>query len=542
MAGALDDGRTAVERGAWREAFEQLIAAEAASALDAEDLERLATAAVLVGEWAASESAWERAHQAWTEEEDVPRAARCAFWLAFRLMNSGDFPRGSGWVDRSQRQLEARGLDCVEQGYLRYCRGLRQVREAGDAEGALRSFTEASEIGARFDSIELVTLARVGQGRCVIYLGEVAAGVALLDEAIVSVRAREISPIAVGDILCTVIDGCHELFDIQRSAEWTAMLDEWCESQPDLVLYQGECLLHHAEVKHLRGRWPDALDEAKRMSEQLAGPAGPLITSQAEYLVGDLYRMAGALDAAEDAYRAASRLGYDPQPGLAQLRLVQGDVDAAHAAIGRALDEAGDSVTRARLLPPYVEIALAAGDVDRAREGADELANLADELGPPYLRACAAQTLGAVLVAESDARSALAPLRRAADAWRDLEVPYEQARARVLLAAACEAVGDHDGAQLELAGARSTFEALGAKTDLDHLAPAGTGDRLPQGLTPHEGDVLRLLATGETNAAIASELVISRRTVDSHVRSIFTKLGVSTRAAATAYAHKHRIV
>jgi len=534
----LESGRAAFDRAAWGESFTLLSAADREHQLTGDDLERLAAAAVLTGRRAESEAAWERAHHEWTRQGDVARAASCAFWLAFRLLNLGELPRGGGWVDRAQRQLDEGGVECVEQGYLRYCAGLRSVFE-GDGAAAHAAFSDAADLGARFGSAELSTLARVGVGRCLIYAGEVAAGLALLDEAMVSVTAREISPIAVGDVYCTVIDACQELFDIGRTTAWTALLNDWCESQPELALYRGQCLLHRAEIMQVRGHWSEALDEARTICERLAEPAGPGVVGSAIYRVGDLQRLRGALTEAEEEYREASRIGHDPQPGLALLRLAQGQVDAAVAAIGRALEEAQDPIARARVLPAYVEIMLDAGDVGAARGGADELVQIADELGAPFLRACASHAVGAVRLADDDPRGALTALRHAADGWRDLEAPYEQANSRALLASACRAIGDDDGASLELDGARSALEALGATTAVARLdAPRDVAEPTRAGLTPREVEVLELVAKGKTNRAIANELTISERTVDSHVQSIFTKIGVSTRAAATAYAYE----
>jgi DNA-binding NarL/FixJ family response regulator len=359
----------------------------------------------------------------------------------------------------------------------------------------------------------------------------------------VSVAAGEISPIAVGDVYCTVIDGCQELFDIRRATDWTALLNDWCESQTDLVLYRGECRVHRAEIMQVRGHWSEALEEAEQVPERLAEPAGPKITGSAVYRVGELHRLRGSTADAERAYKEASRIGRDPQPGLALLRLAQGKRDAAAAAIRRALDQVEDPVSRARLLPAAVEIALAGDDTALAHASADELAQVAAMLGPPYLHAGAAHARGAVLLADGDARGALVALRQAADGWRDLEAPYEHARTRLLLALACREVGDVEGAQLELDAARATLGSLGATADLaraDELF--GAAAPAPGGLTNREVEVLELLARGKTNRSIAEELVISERTVDSHVQHIFTKLRVTSRAAATAYAYEHDVV
>jgi DNA-binding CsgD family transcriptional regulator len=374
-----------------------------------------------------------------------------------------------------------------------------------------------------------------------IYLGEIETGVALLDEAMVAVGAREISPIAMGDAYCSVIEGCQELFDVGRAREWTAALSHWCDVQPELVLYRGQCLIHRAELMQLRGAWPEALREVQLACGRLADPPGQPALGAASYVRGDLHRLRGELAHAEQAYRAASELGRDPQPGLALLRLAQGRVDAADAAIRRAAHESEDPFTRARILGPYVEIVVKAGDVEAAQTAAAELATLAAKLRQPFLRALAAHTTGVALLAGEDPRGALVSLRRAWTGWRDLEAPYEAARARVRIAVACNALGDADGAEMELDAARSVFAELGAAPDvaLAESLSRTADKRTVGGLSVREVEVLALVATGKTNRQIADQLVISEKTVASHLSHIFTKLGLSSRAAATAYAYEH---
>ena len=307
-------------------------------ALEPDELERLASAAYLGGRRDEGYEKWAAAHNTYTARGDVARAARCAFWIAFGLLNSGELARGGGWVDRAQRLLDETGLDCVEHGHLRYAGGLKAIF-SGDGETAHAGFTTAMHIGDRFGDIEISTLARIGVGRCLIYMGEVAAGVALLDEAMVSVGAEEVSPIAVGDAYCTVIEGCHEVFDVRRTHEWTSALSRWCDSQPDLVMYRGHCLVHRAEVMQFRGEWSDALDEIKRAADRLVDP-GLRMMGAAVYLRAELHRLRGEFHDAENAYREANEHGRNPQPGLALLRLAQRNTDAAVAAIRRVVDEA----------------------------------------------------------------------------------------------------------------------------------------------------------------------------------------------------------
>ena len=319
------------------------------------------------------------------------RAAYFGMRLAQGLGFKGDLGRCRGWVDRTARLLDDAGIDCVEQGYLEYGLAMMRLFEAGDIAGAHAHFVQAGKIGARFAHRELVTLARIGEGRMLIYLGEIAEGMALLDEAMVSIEAGELSPLATGDAYCTVIDACAELFDLGRCRAWTESFTRWCDTQQELVLYRGHCFLHRAEVLGLHGAWPEALVEARHACDRLAAPVNPAALGGACMIEGDLLRLVGDLDGAEAAYQRANELGRDPQPGLALLRLAQGRLDAADAMIRRVLGEAEDPMSRARLLGPYVEIVLAAGDTDAARVAADELRAIATELGTPLLRAHAAR-------------------------------------------------------------------------------------------------------------------------------------------------------
>jgi DNA-binding CsgD family transcriptional regulator len=505
-------------------------------------VELLGAAAYLIGQVDDSVDAWGRAHHGCLRAGDVAGAARCAFWLSFILLNKGELVHGGGWVHRGQRLLDEGQADCVERGYMRYVASLHAAFE-GDIEAGLSGFSEAATIGDRFGDPQLVALSRVGEGRCLIYRGEVTEGMALLDEAMVSVTTQEVSPVVVGDLYCTAIEGCQEVFDVRRAREWTAALSRWCDAQPELVLYRGQCLVHRAELMLLAGAWPAAGAEVQRACDRLAQPTSQRALGAAFYVRGELHRLRGEFGDAERAYRQASRSGRQPQPGVALLRLAQGRLDNAQAMMRRVLDETEDAVTRSGLLAPYAEILLATGDVDAARGAVDELSEIAATRNTPLLSALSSHATGAVLLAEGDARAALAALRRASSAWSELEAPYEGARTRVLIGLACRALGDDDGAEIELDAARSVVQQLEAGPDLaqiDELARILTG-RIEGGLTTREVQVLQLVATGRTNRAIASELVISERTVAAHVRSIFTKLGVSSRAAATAYAYQHHL-
>ena len=543
MGTAIERGRESFEKQAWSDAFGQLSAADRQTPLEPDDLERLAVAAFLVGKDADSVGVWERAHQARLSGGETTRAARCAFWLGFILVLKGETARGGAWLARLRRLLDEYQTDSAEEGFFLVAVALQNMDE-GEAEAAYAASEEISEIADRFSDPDLVAISRLVKGQALIQLGDTAQGVAWLDEVMISVTSNEVSPLVVGLIYCAVIEAFQAIFDLHRAQEWTAALSHWCESQPDLVPYRGQCLVHRAEIMQLHGAWPDAIEEAKRAGDWLSQPPGHPAVGMAFYQQAELHRLCGKFAEAEEAYRRATRWGRSPQPGLAQLRLTQGQVDAAEAALSGALDEAQELTTRSRLLAAYVEILLAKNDVPAARSAADELSGIAAKLDAPMLHATAAHATGAVLLADGEPRTALATLRSAWGVWRKLEAPYEAARVRVLVGLACRAIGDDDTAEMELDAARWVFQQLGAAPDLARVEELSRAEaaRSAGGLTAREIQVLALVAKGETNKAIAAELVLSERTVERHVSNIFNKLGVSSRAAATAHAYEHQLI
>jgi ATP/maltotriose-dependent transcriptional regulator MalT len=540
--GELARGREAAGRLAWADAYTALSLADRSSSLAADDLELLATAAYLLGRVEDCLRALQRAQQLHAERGERRRAARCAFWLGFHLINQRELAQAGGWLARADRLLEQEP-ECAERGYLLLPVALQHV-VAGDYAGARRAAARAAGIGRRVADADLVALALSLQGRAMVRAGRVGEGLALLDETMVAVVAGELSPPVAGAVYCSVIDACQEVLEWRRAQEWTAALADWCGTQPNMVTFTGQCLVHRAEILQLHGAWPQAVEEARRAGERLARGADRYATGAAFYRRAELHRVLGDVPAAEDAYRQASRWGLEPQPGLALLRLAQGSTDAAAAAIRRVVAETSEAFRRATLLPAQVEIMLAAGDVPAARDAADELTGISERYATPALRAVAGHALGAVLLAEGDARAALVVLRGAWQAWRELEAPYEVARVRVLVGLGCRALGDEEAAAMELDAARSVFAQLGAAPDLARLEVLDRRDTAASrhGLTARELQVLRLLAAGKTNHAIATDLVLAEKTVDRHVSNIYAKLGVSSRAAATAHAYQHRLL
>src|SRR6266511_323107 len=461
----LEHGREAYAQRAWMDAYESLSRADEAAPLGTEDLELLAISAHMVGRMDDFLRILERAHHVSLDAGEELRAARAAFWIGMNLAIRGEIGPAGGWFGRAQRLVEREGQDCVEQGYLLVPVALKH-QGMGDYEAAYADAAGAAEMGERFGDADLFAAAVHFQGLIRIKEGRVEEGLGLLDEAMVGVTAGEVSPVMSGVVYCGVIACCEEAFEPRRAREWTNALTRWCEQQPQMVAFTGRCLAHRAGIMQLHGAWRDALEEARLARERCEEAMNRAATGQAYYQQGELHRLQGEFAVAEEAYRDASRCGHEPQPGLALLRLGQGDAGAAVAAIQRVLGETTEPLLRAALLRAYVEIMLASGKLQEARSGAHELAETAASSERPMLAAIAAHVRGAVDLAEGDAQSALAALRRASHEWQELDAPFELARVRVLLGLAFRALGDADTAAFEFEAARAVFEQLGAKPDV----------------------------------------------------------------------------
>lgn len=538
----LERARGAYERRAWSDAYVDLRTADQLDRLAAADLQRLGFAAFLTGRDDAAVEALERTHHALLATGEVAAAVRSAFWIGISLVQRGQHAPGGGWIARGARLLDEASLDCVERGYVLIPRALGTL-ESGDASGSLPVFEEIARIADRFGDPDLIAIGRLGRGRAHVRMGDATRGVEMLDEAMVAVTTGDVSPLAAGIVYCGVIVTCREIFDLRRAHQWTAALSAWCDSQQDLRPYRGQCLVHRSEVMQFRGQWSDAMEEVQHACAHLSDPPGDPVLGMAQYQRAELLRLQGAYERAEEAYRQASRCGHTAQPGLALLRVAQGRLDDARAAIQGVVSEAEGPVERARVLAAFVEIIAATGDVEPASAAVEDLAALAVGFDSPYLRALAACARGKVALAAGDPGSACSALRGALRAWQELGAPYEAARVRVLLARGCAQLGDHDTAKMELDAARAVFvdlRAVPALAEVDELS--GAPSPAPGGLTPREVEVLRFVATGGTNREIADQLVISEKTVARHLTNIFNKLGVASRAGATAYAYEHGLV
>lgn len=532
---ALERGREAFAQRSWRDVCRHLSAADEASPLEAEDLERLGVATYLTGKDTPAIALWKRLHQELLDAGETERAARWSFWLSLRLLLNGEASQSAGWLARTERILEDHP-GCSETGLACVVSGLFESGK-GDPDAAIEKFERAREVGIRFPDPDLTAFCLLSHGQALIQKGRATEGGSLLDEAMITVTAGGVSPMAAGIVYCAVIVTSQRLFDLRRASEWTAALEDWCASQPEMVPFRGQCLIHRSEILQLKGEWPSAMQEARRSCDWFVERA-ERTSGRAFYQLAELHRLRGEYEAANEMYREAGRHGTEPQPGLSLLRLAEGDLDAAAAAVRRLVGEAVDrpgpraGTSRVAVLAPYVEIMLAAGDLDAAREGAESLCAAAEVLGAPMLRAQSAHASGAVRLAEGDPTGALSALREAWTQWQQLEAPYEAARVRVLIARACDALGDHDTARSHRDAARSVFERVGAAPALAALPDSGRGGSL----TARELEVLARVAKGKTNKEIASELFISEHTVARHLSNIFNKLEVGSRTAAAAAA------
>jgi class 3 adenylate cyclase len=468
---SLSAGREAAARHAWREAYELLRGADEGDRLTAEDLEQLAEAAWWTGHLEEAMTLRERAYTAHVAAGEGIRAGLMALKLSMDNLTRGTVTVGGGWLSRAQRLLGSG--DELQHGHLALVRGLFAM-DSGEYEAALQGVQHAQDVAVRFGDRSLESMALVFNGSMLVRMGQVDEGLMLLDEATTAAVSGELEPLAAGIVYCVTIDSCQALGDCGRAAEWTEAANKWCD-RLDVEGFPGVCRVHRAEILRLRGNWPQAEQQARQACAEL-GDYNRWVTAAGHYEVAEIHRRRGEFAAAEEMYRRANELGRDPQPGLALLRLAQGKVETATAAIKRALEGGPpDPLGRSRLLPAQVAIAIAAGQPERARDAAQELEQLADQFKVGNRRTAALEgavqlAWGQVLIAERDWSGAAAALRLARETWDRVGAPYETGQARLLLGLAYRGDGDEDGAREEFLAARSAFEQLGAVLDLNRAS------------------------------------------------------------------------
>ncbi|MCY4726859.1 response regulator transcription factor [Nocardioides sp. STR2] len=526
-------------RGDWQAAYDAW-SREGLDGLDADELDRFGTAAGLVGHHDDLVRALQRAFLRNQEAGDLRQAVRCAFRLAMTASSHGEPALAAGWTARAADLVAEIDEDCAERGWVAFLLMFRAIG-AGDFAAAQTCADEAYAAGRRFHDADLIATSTCARGRVALYHGRFAEGLAHLDEAMVRVIAGEATPFIAGNVYCTAIEGAQEISDFARVAEWTAALERWCDAQPGLLAFTGQCAVHRGQLMRLHGTWDEALREYARAAERYVRIGTPDAIGLTAMETGDVLRLRGDLSGADEAYQHAADLGVDPQPGLALLWLASGRSEAAKAAVDRLLAAPAGPVQRCRLLPGAIEVLLATGQVEPAQALAEELSSLAASSGAAALVASGAQALGAVELAAGDAAGALPYFRRAHQLWTKTSATYDAAVARLSTGRCLLALAD-PSAEHELAAARTVFRQVGAAPMADLasslLAPAS----LPGGLTAREVEVLRLVASGRSNPQIAAELVLSEKTVARHLSNIFGKLDVGSRTAAAAYAFEHGLV
>lgn len=541
----LARGRHSYASRAWADARASFLAADAISPLGLEHLEQLAQAASLVNDAELMLKALERAHHLCMQEGQELRAARAGFWLGFRLIPRGERARAQAWFARVQRILDRHG-DCVEQGYLLIPATILKI-VAGELDDAEALAKKATAIGEQYRDGDLIAFARALHARVFLRRADLERGLSMLDDVMLEATSQLLSPTVTGLIYCNVIAALTQVYAFDRAREWTAALSDWCEAQPQLQTFAGTCLVHRAELMELGGEWSESFETARSVCDRVTFTNDPSLAANALYQQAEIHRLRGEDAEAEAAYVECSKRGREPLPGLALLRLAQGKLEAAASAMRRVVAATSDPLQRTRYLPAHIEVMIASGALDDARAACVELEQTAALYRGEVLDAMAKQARASLALADGNARGAVEPLREALQVWQRVGAPYIVARIHLLLARACSALGDEEAALRECAIARETFEQLGATPDLAQLDSAksaqdGAPERPSYGLSARELQVLRLVAAGKTNRAIAGELCLSEKTVDRHVSNIFGKLSVPSRAAATAFAYEHGLI
>ncbi len=532
-----EDARNACAARRWRAAYDLFSAARSETPLATEDMERFAAAAYLIGAEREALELWAQLHQDCAETGANDDAARWAYWIGLLHLLAGRASQAGGWCARARRLLSSKGTEGAASGYGEVIDGLM------GAEGAppIQRFEAAIDLAVRFDDEDLLAIGLLARGQALIRGDAVAEGVALLDEAMVTVTAGRVAPVLAGVVYCAVILTCQSVFDLERAVQWTRELDAWCAAQPDLVPYRGQCLVHRSELLVNEGDWAAAESEADKALAHL-GTASETVVGRAFYQRGEIHRLRGAYGPAAEMYREADLRGFPPQPGAALLSLAQGRKGEAVEALRAALEASRGAERRLRLLGPFVESLVAAGELGSARSHAEELTERAARIGAPLLEATALTSMGRLLLAEGKPQAARSILREALVIWQRLACPYPAARTRRLLGEAQLALGEIPPGRADIAAAHEVFVRLGADPDAARAATLLAPDRDTGGLTAREVEVLARVAAGETNRQIAAALSISEHTVARHLSNIFDKTGTGNRTEASIHAQKSGLV
>ncbi len=532
---AIQAARAAYDRGAWADATELFLTADAEMELDLDDLEALVWAAGISAQDRVMLDGLERLYGYFSANGNHVECARTAFWCGLRNMLIGEVGLASGWLRRAAKHAEQTAPDCVQRGYLLLPR-VYLHRGKGDYETAIELANEAIAIAENGGDPDLIAMACSLKGCILFRLGRVEEGYVPIDEAMLLANSRRLSPVVCGVVYCEIVASCCRVLEMVRAREWTSILTDWCQRNPQAKAFNGVCQVHRAEVLQLEGHWVEAFEEAERAGDGLIGTAEHTAMASAAYRRGEILRLRGEFDKSDAEYRLAGEIGIDPQPGLALLRLAQGRREEAIAGIRRAVETAGDLPRKAALLPAGIEIFIACGDLDVAERLCSEMSEIAERFGTEILARVADQGRASLAVARGEFSDAVPSLIRARRYWSEFGAPYLVARLRVDIGRACAELGDTESAEREFGAAEKIFQDLGAAPDLARVLEMRASSKpvAADNLTARERQVLALVADGGTNREIANELNISPKTVNRHVENILGKLGVSSRAAAVA--------
>jgi DNA-binding CsgD family transcriptional regulator len=522
----------------WRGIHDDLIRRDLSS-LSAGELDQLAESLFWLDRPDDSIAVLGKAFQAHVVSGDHAGAAMAAWQLFYDHALVGEMALANGWLERARRHAkEVEGSAAV--GFLAVAEA-DHAGWAGELDEAVVHAARAVEVGQATGDADLLAMALQAKGRALVACCRLEEGYSALDEAMVAVVNGELAPLFTGWVYCNALSTCHDLADLARAVQWSEAAMRWCDELPDGRLYPGICRLHVVELATLRGTWETAAALAQQACDELSSH-DPRYAGEAHYLIGELHRMAGDLDLAEESFTRAHQLGRVPQPGLGRVRIAQGRLDAALSGLRLALDPAPAApIRRIELLAALADAHIAAGDIDAASEAAEGMAAVAQNGSSDYLEALALTTEAQVLVARGEGAAACRCAGEATKRLQALGLPYALARARVVRGVAAQLIDERDTAQLELNAARERFSDLGAEPE-ERQAAALLGHSAPSPLSTREVEVLRLVARGDTNKAIAAELFVSEHTVARHLSNIYTKLGVESRSAATAFAYENALI
>jgi len=509
--GRIERARDATARGDWTQAFALFMEADADGLVTPADLPVLGEVAYAAGHLDVTIEAWERAHAACLQGGDQVAAAGAAVRVAMHLLfDTALMAPVRGWLARAERLLEGRG-ETPAHAWFAVVRAYERML-TGDLPDARQWARQAIEVGSTCDPAACA-IGRVAEARLLILDGDVQQGLAMLDEAGVAIVSGDLDPLSTGVVYCELVCALQGLAQYDMAEQWTEAMERWCEANAIGSLH-GRCRIHRAEILRLRGSCNEAESQVLIACEELR----PYLRRELGWPLTELGRIRlhkGDIAGAKEALLAAHRAGWDPQPGLALVRLAQGDAATAAASIRDALERPlrmpskerppNTDLQRAPLLEAQVEIEIAAGDIDRARAAADELELIAARFESKALVASAASARGMVRLADGDPAGAELSFSEAVRRWNEVGAPYEAAHARMGLADAHRANGSEHSAVLEHQAARTILDGIEAAPSAappEHIEPYETLAEQPAAganVFRREGDYWLVLFDGHTD-------------------------------------------